>query len=341
MLPAAFLVAFALLIGWSMLPGPGEGRRVVIEIPPGADTASIADALVEGGALASPRLFRLFVGVMFPRTPMVSGVHVVNDALSPRSLFNRLARTFTRPTRKTTLVEGFDVVDVARRLEELEVCPEREFRRAVRDPALLSELQIPGDSAEGYLFPATYELIVNSIADNVVRALVKTTRERLAKIRIGREVAFASLEGRGFREREILTLASIVEKEAQNPEERSTIASVYFNRLESPAFEPAKMLQADPTARYGCRIAPEEAPSCSSFTGRVTPAMVRDEKNRYNTYKHAGLPPGPIANPGMAAILAVLEPAKTEYLFFVAVGGGRHKFSRTLEEHNRAIREHR
>lgn len=338
---ALVVAPFLALIGWSMLPGPGEGRRVIVEIPEGADTSSIAAALVEGGALRSPRSFTLFVGVMHPRTPMVPGVHLVNDSLSPRSLFNRLSRAMTRPRQKTTLVEGFDQIDIAKRLEEQEICPAREFRRVVKDPALLSELQIPGDSAEGYLFPATYDLIVDSAAENVVRALVKTTRERLASLRAKHQVAFASLEGRGFREREILTLASIVEKEAANPDERVTIASVYFNRLENPTFEPQKMLQADPTARYGCRIEPDAAPSCRDFVGKVTPAMVRDDENRYNTYKHAGLPPGPIANPGIASILAVVEPAKTEFLFFVAVGGGRHKFSRTLEEHNRAIEEHR
>lgn len=338
---ALVLVPFALLIGWSMLPGPGEGRRVIVEIPEGANASGIADALVKGGALRSPRLFALFVGVMHPKTPMVPGVHLVNDALSPRSLFNRLSRSMSRPTQRTTLVEGFDQVDIAKRLEEQEICPARELRRAVKDPALLSELQIAGDSAEGYLFPATYDLIVNSAAENVVRALVKTTRERLSALRAEHQVAFASLEGRGFHEREILSLASIVEKETAIPDERATVASVYLNRLENPAFEPAKMLQADPTAKYGCRIEPELAPSCRDFAGKVTPAMLRDPENRYNTYKHAGLPPGPIANPGIAAILAVVEPAKTDFLFFVAVGGGRHKFTRTLEEHNRAIEEHR
>lgn len=330
-----------LLAAWSMLPGPGEGRRVIVEIPEGADTSAIARALVEGGAIRSPRLFSLFVGVLHPRTPMVPGVHLVNDSLSPRSLFNRLSRSMSRPTQKTTLVEGFDQVDIAKRLEEQEICPAREFRRAMKDPKLLLELEIPGDSAEGYLFPATYDLIVNSAAENVVKALVKTLRDRLATLRNERQVAFASLEGRGFREREILTLASIVEKETASADERAKVASVYLNRLEDPRFEPARMLQADPTAKYGCRIEPESAPSCREFVGKVTPAMVRDDQNRYNTYKHAGLPPGPIANPGIAAILAVLEPEKTDFLFFVAVGGGRHKFSRTLDEHNRAIEEHR
>jgi UPF0755 protein len=335
------MAPIAALVGWSLLPGPGGGARVIVEIPEGSSTGTVAGLLHDAGAIRSPGLFTIFVSLWHPRTPIVAGAHVLNDGLSPRSLFNRLSRSPARPTQRSTIVEGFDHIEVANRLEELEICPAREFRRAVRDPALLRELSIPGDSAEGLLFPATYELIVDSSAENVVRVLVKTARERLAALNLAHAPAVAALEKRGFREKEILTLASIVEREAKSPEERATIASVYFNRLENAEFKPGKMLQADPTAAYGCRVEPDKAPSCRGFAGKVTPAMLRDDKNRYNTYKHPGLPPGPIANPGSASILAVIEPAKTDYLFFVAVGGGRHKFSRTLDEHNRAIEERR
>lgn len=128
-----------------------------------------------------------------------------------------------------------------------------------------------------------------------------------------------------------------MEREAAASDERGTIASVYYNRLDDPEFRPSGMLQADPTAAYGCQVAPKSAASCAGYVGRVTPAMLRDPDNAYNTYKHAGLPPGPIANPGASSLEAVLAPAQTEYLFFVASGNGRHTFSRTLDEHNRAV----
>ena len=110
-----------------------------------------------------------------------------------------------------------------------------------------------------------------------------------------------------------------------------------MNRLSDPTFRPAKTLQSDPTAAYGCLVESARAPSCGAATGGVTPGMLRDSANRYNTYRHAGLPPGPIGNPGERALRAVLAPAKTDYLFFVAKGGGKHRFSRTFEEHREAL----
>jgi len=137
----------------------------------------------------------------------------------------------------------------------------------------------------------------------------------------------------------VLTLASMIEKEARASDERPLIASVFFNRLRDPEFRPARMLQSDPTASYGCVVAGEEIPSCAGFHGNVTPALLRDASNPYNTYRHAGLPPGPIANPGEASISAVLAPAESDFLYFVAKGQGtgRHTFSRTFAEHREAL----
>ena len=112
---------------------------------------------------------------------------------------------------------------------------------------------------------------------------------------------------------------------------------MFSNRLFDPDFTPRR-LQADPTVAYGCLVAPDTTPSCRDFDGRhVTPAMVRDPDNPYSTYKHEGLPPGPICNPGLSALLAVLSPAQHDYFYFVAKGGGRHAFSHSLHEHNRNI----
>jgi UPF0755 protein len=141
----------------------------------------------------------------------------------------------------------------------------------------------------------------------------------------------------GFGKHELLTLASIVEKEAASPKEHGRIASVFYNRLEDPRFLPRRMLQSDPTAGYGCLLAGERLASCRGYTGTVTASMLRDPDNEYNTYKHPGLPPGPIANPSQSAIEAVLDPPDTPYFFFVAGPAKRHVFSRTLAEHEQAI----
>ena len=129
----------------------------------------------------------------------------------------------------------------------------------------------------------------------------------------------------------------MVEKEAAVDDERGLIAGVFLNRLLFDDFRP-KLLQSDPTSGYGCLAAPEEAPSCATYKGKITPALNRDRLNRYSTYTNEGLPPGPIANPGERSIRAVLDPTPSRFLFFVAAGGGRHKFSETLEEHNKAIK---
>ena len=134
----------------------------------------------------------------------------------------------------------------------------------------------------------------------------------------------------------MITLASIVEAEAAVAAELPVIAGVFLNRLRDPEFRP-KRLQADPTVSYGCRLQPS-LPSCAGFDGRrITRAMLAGADNPYNTYRHEGLPPGPVGNPGLAAVEAVLAPAEHDYLYFVARGGGRHAFSATLEEHNRAV----
>jgi UPF0755 protein len=236
------------------------------------------------------------------------------------------------------LIEGWNHLDVARRLEQAGVCPQAAFERAVFDSSVLERARIAGPSAEGYLFPATYELALDSNAETVLMTLVHETKKRLAKLRATHPRAFEKLlEVHGFGEHELLTLASVVEKEAGDPAELPLIASVFYNRLTDPDFRPARMLQSDPTAAYGSYVEPDNAPSCATFDGKVRPEMLRDAKNRYNTYRHAGLPPGPIANPGEAAIVGVLVPADTEFLFFVAAGAGKHAFSSNFDEHQTAI----
>ncbi len=324
------------LWAWAKSSGPGAGQRVVYEVRAGSSPDEIAADLSTRGLVSSPRLFAFYLrssgGTPSP------GPHLLRDDLSARELAQRLARLPGRPKVKLTFPEGWNHLQMAERLEQREVVAAASFKAAVRSPELLAALAIRGPSAEGRLFPATYELFVDSAPEQVVRLLVEETRKRLGKLLADRPAAFDDLEQRfGFGEPEILTLASMVEKEAQNPDERPLVASVFFNRLSDATFRPARMLQSDPTAAYGCQVAPADAPSCAEYSGRVTPAMVRDPRNPYNTYKHAGLPPGPIANPGEKAILAVLEPAKTDFLYFVTRGGGRHAFTRTFDEHRQVI----
>jgi len=331
-------VSLSPLLLWSWCSGPGSGQPFTVTLPAAASPADLSELLEARGALHSPRLFRAYLQLLQPGFRVAPGAHLLNDGASPRELSLRLARSASRPSQRVTVPEGFQFVQIGQRLERAEVCTLAEFRNAVSNPALLHELGITGPSAEGYLFPASYGLLVDSDAREVVRVLVAEAKSRLQKLLQAHPGRLEQLtRGDAFSEGDVLTLASMIEKEAQANEERAQIASVFFNRLHDPDFRPARMLQSDPTASYGCLVHAAEIPSCAGFRGSVTPALLRDAANPYNTYRHAGLPPGPIANPGEASIEAVLAPAQTDYLYFVAKGGGRHAFSRTFAEHREAL----
>lgn len=248
-----------------------------------------------------------------------------------------------RPVRlEATVVvrEGWTIFDIGRELERLGVCSARDFAAAATDPALVRGLGVPADDAEGFLFPATYRIGVPTPAPRVVARLVRTWSERAGRLfetraeRVAEAGRKLGIDGRLA----LVTIASMVEAETAVAAERPRIASVIWNRLEG--LDPdLDRLQIDPTAGYGCRRFPRLA-SCARYPGRGPPtrAMLADAANPYNTYRRAGLPPGPIGNPGLDSLRAALDPERTTYLFYVAKtdGSGAHVFSRTYEEHRRA-----
>lgn len=239
------------------------------------------------------------------------------------------------PGQSSTLVipEGFTQYQVAERLEALEICRRAEFLAVTRDTERLRTWGIAGPSAEGYLFPATYTFLKDFPPERVAERLVREAQRRIQRAREKANPPGAP----SLSEHELVTLASIVERETSWPEERPLVARVFLNRLASPEGDTRGRLQSDPTAAYGCLALPEQIPSCAGFTGVVRPEQLRDAQNPYNTYRIQGLPPGPIASPGEGSLRAVLDPAAGDYLYFVADGDGRHTFSRTFEEHRAAV----
>jgi UPF0755 protein len=212
------------------------------------------------------------------------------------------------------------------------ICSAAGFLAAAHDVER-ARASLAATSFEGYLYPATYELRLNSDPVLLVDKLATEARLRFAAV-LANE---AQLSERGLSATELVTLASIVQKEAADAREMPLVASVFFNRLTDPEFRPQQMLQSDPTAGYGCKL--EDAPaSCAGFDGRITPALLRDPGNRYNTYKRRGLPPGPIANPSVEALRATLNAPPSKYYYFVLVAEGRHHFSESLREHQQATR---
>lgn len=337
---SALIAATATVLVWATLEPDAEARSVLVSFRGSESADETAVRLAELGLVARPALFSIYMGWFAPTVRVAPGSHLLRTGLSPRRILQRLGRLASRPSVKVSLPEGYTSFQIADRLQERDVCGAQSFLSAVKDPALLQGLGIAGASAEGYLFPATYELLVDSDPAQVIRQLVLELRKRLSKIDARSQGGLSRLQRqRGWKEREVLTLASMIEREAAVKEERPLIASVFLNRLDDPSFRPVGMLQSDPTAAYGCLAEPAAAPSCAGFTGKVTPEMLRDPANTYNTYRHPGLPPGPVANAGEDAITAVLTPAATSYLYFVADGHGRHRFSRNFEEHRRAIEQ--
>jgi UPF0755 protein len=297
----------------------------------------VANLVEAAGVIDRPLAFELLLLLTRPFFKPAPGPHLLADDLAPGEVLRRLVRLSSRGRVRSVIPEGFNRFQIGERLESLGACSASAFAASATNPDLLARLGLAGNSAEGYLFAATYDLFRDSDPEGVVVEMVAQTKRRLGALRNKHPDGFSALESKyGFHEREILTLASIVEKEAARVEELPIIASVFFNRLNSPEFRPSRSLQSDPTAAYGCFVRPE-LESCQGFSGKVLPAMLRDADNAYNTYRHPGLPPGPIASPSERAVEAVLSPASTEYLFFVAAGDGRHAFSRTLGEHETNI----
>lgn len=332
-------LATYLLVVFPSSAGPGTGKDVEVKVDVDESTASVVDKLARGGLLGSPRTFGLYARLVgFHAT---TGTHLVTDDASPQELVRRFEREGNAVKAKVTIPEGWNRFDIAKRLQALHVAWSTAFLDATANTDLLREVGIEGDTAEGFLFPATYDLPLDTDPKDVVRRLVGEFDRRFSQLeqnhRLGRSELTSSF---GWGRREIVTLASMVEKEAAVDDERSVIASVFLNRLRDPSFK-RKVLQCDPTSGYGCLALRDRVPACAGYAGKVTHAINVDPLNAYSTYVHEGLPPGPIANPGMKSLQAVLAPSSTKYLYFVVRGDHRHAFSETIEEHNTAVKDFR
>lgn len=335
---AVFAAATWLYVLYPSSRGPGQGHGIEVVIVRDPTPAGLASALARAGVVSSPRLFALWVRATGGTSGVVAGRHLLADDSTPREVMARLERRPSAGTAHVTFPEGWNRFDMARRLQDKEVVPLRDFLDATTDPALLREIGVEGDSAEGFLFPATYDLPFDSDARDVVRRMKREFDRRWDILSRSRGASLNDvMTSARLGIRDVVTLASMVEKEAVADDERPIIASVFLNRLRDPAFHP-KHLECDPTAAYGCLVAPERAPTCADFAGKATAPIEHDPGNPYSTYTHEGLPPGPIANPGARSLEAAMAPATTHFYFFVARGEGRHAFSETYEAHLGAIR---
>ena len=320
-------------------PGGSARGRVTVEIPNGASAGDVAERLAEGGLIGNPAVFRLYAGQRGVAGRFKAGRYEIVAPASPRQILDTLVKGAADELVAIVIPEGKNLVEVAEIFDAAGIADKSALVGKATDPAFAAELGLPGGSLEGYLFPDTYRMRPHTPPARVLIPLVRRHRQVFAELRAAHAKTVAELKKTlGFDDHKIVVLASIVEKETGRAEERPRIAQVFINRLRMPTFSP-KLLQTDPTIIYGCTVATPRSPACLKWDGRIRRIQLEDRENPYNTYTHEGLPPGPISNPGRAALEAVMAPDHTPYLYFVAKndGSGSHYFSKSVAEHNAAV----
>jgi UPF0755 protein len=296
-----------------------DGAEQFVEIPSGAGSQAIGRALVSAGVVRDEWTFRLAVYLTGTARDLKAGEYRFAGPASPKDVARRLARgdVFLRPI---TFPEGLTIKEMARLFESKGFGSAEAFTRAAASADAVRAIDPKAPDLEGYLFPETYNLPRRADAESLVAQMA--TRF----LAVFDEPLRREAEAQGRTVREVVTLASLVEKETARPDERPIVAAVYLNRLRI-----GMGLQCDPTVIYALEKA-------GKYTGNLTRENLRFD-SPYNTYRYAGLPPGPIAAPGRASIEAVLRPARVDYLYFVSRNDGSHVFATTLAEHNRNVRE--
>jgi UPF0755 protein len=320
----------------------GSARGTVeVEIPRGAGAHKVADLLAEAGLIDGASYFRLYAGQRGAASRFRPGHYKIDAPVTPKQLVDLIVKGVADELVAVTLPEGKNMIEIAEILDAAGITSKAELLAQATDAMFVKSLDLPGRTLEGYLYPDTYKLRPHSQANRVLVALVRHHRQVFDELRAANPTGANFLRSKlKFDDASIVTLASIVEKETGQPQERPRIAQVFMNRLLKSSFRP-KLLQTDPTIVYGCTVAPtflgSASPACQKWDGRIHRIHLDDADNPYNTYTHEGLPPGPIANPGRAALAAVFRPDGSNYLYFVAKNDGTHQFSASVAEHEAAV----
>ena len=292
----------------------------VIQIEPGTSAGEILTSLETEGILRSADLTRLYLVHVLGDPSLKAGEYRFDAPQSAPEVLRRLIEGEI-VTYKVTVIEGLTVEETAAHLAEAGFGELERLRAEMADPARVADLDPEAEDLEGYLFPDTYSFAKGTSEREIVDRLVRGFRTRLEQ-----DLVAAGFVAEPPRIRELVTLASIVEKEAALDQERPTIAGVYANRLERGI-----ALYADPTVIFALKRA-------GRWDGNIRKPDLQID-SPYNTYRYPGLPPGPICSPGAASLLAALEPADVPYIYFVSRNDGSHVFATTLAEHNRNVDE--
>ncbi len=318
------LVLIVLLIGIDFYhkvysPYKEYPNTITILVKKGASVSSVGRLLYREKIIASYTYFRIYYRLFFKDTAIQSGEYRFDRPMTMKEVIEKLNQGKV-VLYKVTIKEGLILNEIAEQLEKKHKITYREFMRSSRDTALIQDLDTHANNLEGYLFPDTYFIRKDITADEMVRLMVKKFKDNFTNSMRWRA------EQLNLSIREVVTLASLIEKETSSREERFLISSVFHNRLRL-----GMPLGCDPTIIYALK-------RDNVYRGKLGWKELKYE-SPYNTRLYKGLPPGPICNPGYASIEAALFPENTKYLYFVAKDSNTHYFSRTLKEHNWAVRK--
>jgi UPF0755 protein len=313
------LILFVFLIGlaagawlaYGLLVPLSTGGQKFILLRPGYSTRRVARELKNAGVIRSMGAFVLW-HELHRRPSLKAGEYLFEHGANAIDVHRRLARGDVY-VHSVVIPEGFNMFEIAKAIEDSGLGKAEDFLKvATSDTALISDIAPEATSLEGYLFPNTYNFTRTQSMHDMAAAMVKQFRQVASQIGLAGKVE------------ETVTLASIIEKETAVPDERAEVASVYQNRLAGGI-----PLQADPSVIYAELLR-------GTYGGALHHSDMQFD-SAYNTYRHAGLPPGPIANPGKSSLAAALHPAQTKFYYFVSDGNGHHRFAETLEAHNRNV----
>jgi len=321
-------------LAWALwMPVTPEGQKFVM-LRPGYSTRRIAIELKSAGIIRNSLAFVLWHRI-HPKQSLKAGEYLFDKPAKAFEVHARLVRGDIY-VHTVVIPEGYTMFDIAQAVQDAGLGSKQEFLEVAQsEVGLISDLAPDAKSLEGYLFPNTYEFTRTQSMKDIVAAMVKQFRQVAEQIGLTANLQKADLQNpeaqTEIQKAEIqrnvqktVTMASIIEKETAVTEESPVVASVYYNRLERKI-----ALQADPSVIYAELLG-------GTYAGALHHSDMRFQ-SAYNTYTHAGLPPGPIGNPGRTSLEAAMHPAKTDYFYFVSDGNGHHRFSQTLEEHNQNV----
>jgi len=295
-------------------PSRPDAPEKTITILPGQNLRIIAEHLEAEGIITSSFYFAVYAKFRKSGKKIQAGEYLLSASKSPEEILDMFIKGKVKLYR-ITIPEGFNIKEIAALIEKENLCSQVKFMDLSHNPALIKRLAIPSVSLEGYLFPDTYFFSKQISCEDIIATMVGRFKSVIT------EEWQVRAKELGFSIHELLTLASIIEKETGNASERPQISSVFHNRLKKNM-----RLESDPTVIYGIE----------NFDGNIKKIHLQTV-TAYNTYQINGLPPGPIANPGALSIQAALYPAQTRYLYFVSKKDTTHHFSETFQEHNKAV----